>query len=108
MAVLASEETVADPTIAFIDTSAQSAAPGYYHVFPNEPIPGTDSVMVTKTIALKNRLVDNLLEQIAANAKPGSNILIVSHGNDTGLFFNFGDKSLKLFCRRDSRNPTKI
>ena len=83
---------MADPTIAFIDTSAQAAAPGYYHVFPSEPIPGTDSLMVSKTIPLKNRSVENLLTQIAASAKPGSNIILVGHGNDRGMIFEFSRK----------------
>lgn len=81
---------MAQSTIAFIDTSAQSAAAPYYHVFPNEPIPGSDTVMVSKTIAIK-RSVTDLLEKIVANVKPGGNVLVVSHGNDAGLLLNFGD-----------------
>lgn len=90
-------------TIAFVDTSAQSAAVPYYHVFPNEPIPGSggDTVMVSKTIPLKNRSVENLLEEILKNVKEGGNALIVSHGNDTGLFFSFGDPKQRVQMETD-------
>ncbi len=81
---------MAAATIAFVDTSAQAGAIPYYHTFPSEPIPGTDSVMVSKSIPLKNRSVENLLTQILANVKSGGSILIVSHGNDRGTLLQFG------------------
>ncbi len=81
---------MAASTIAFVNTTQAAAIP-FYHTFPNEPIPGTDSVMVSKSIPLKGVSVAGLLAQIVeAKLNSGSNILIVGHGNDLGLNFEFG------------------
>lgn len=85
-------------TVAFV--WKQPDASPYYHVFPNEPIPG-GSLMVSKVIPLKNNSVPHLLDQITSNVKSGENVMIVGHGNENGLGFYFGAEENNTFMDTD-------
>ncbi len=103
---------MSDPSIAFIDTSAHPSAIPYYGTFPNEPIPpagGSDTVLISgKTVDVKHRRTETLLENIAKNAKPGGSILIVSHGNDAGLIFSIGDPKGRTLLQSDALSIIRL
>ena len=56
---------------------------------PTAPTPQS-SVRVTSIVEVKARSTEVLLATIGQNAKPGANILIVGHGNESGLEFRIG------------------
>jgi hypothetical protein len=78
----------------FIDPSLSSAASNYYHMFPVEPTPSaTSSDWLTpdgKLTFQKSPNLDEWLTAIARGATPGGNIVLVCHGNNTGLHLNIG------------------
>jgi hypothetical protein len=75
---------------AFVDDSAHPTAVHYYGLFPVAPTPKS-SVTVTRIVQVPSRSTEVLLATIAKNAKAGENIIIVGHGNETGLEFRIGD-----------------
>lgn len=75
---------------AFVDDSAHPTAIHYYGLFPVAPIP-KGSVTVTRTIRIAARSTEVLLATIAKEAKTGESIIIVGHGNETGLEFRIGN-----------------
>lgn len=79
-------------TVAFsISTAHPSAAP-YYRAFPSEPIPGGAGAFLTvsKVVELLDNRIESLLKAIAANVKKKGTAIVVSHGNDAGLYFVVG------------------
>ncbi len=85
-------------SIAFVVTSAHPAASPYFTLFPKEPIPKASGEFVTveKVIGLKDQQLTTLLEAIVRNVKADGSALIVTHGNDVGLFIDIGPSKLRI------------
>lgn len=80
-------------TTAFIDASARPSAIPFHDPFPDEStLPETPggSVAVVGIVKLRDRKVVTLLDAIGDRVMSGGNVLIVMHGNDAGLFAEFG------------------
>jgi hypothetical protein len=78
----------------FVDSTLSSAASNYYHMFPLEPTRSDSSAdWLTPDGKLTFQKLPNLdewLTAIARGATPGGNIVLVCHGNNTGLHLNIG------------------
>jgi len=77
--------------IAFIDSGAHPAAPGFYSMFPREPILPNGHFQVNSTVALKGMTVIELLTSILQHKS--KDILIVSHGTGGGLLIPLTSKT---------------
>jgi hypothetical protein len=78
--------------IALINTKAHPAAVPYFTRFPKEPIPKASGEFVTveKTASLADWQLTTLLDAMIKNIKAATDVLIVMHGNDAGLFIKVG------------------
>jgi hypothetical protein len=80
-------------SIAFVCVDAHPSAIPYYAQCNQEPIPPYGFITVEKPVSISGQepTIEKLLEAIlAAKLKKGSSIVIISHGNEDGLFFVFG------------------
>lgn len=85
-------------TIAFVVTLAHPAAAPYFTLFPKEPIPKASGefIDVKKVVQLKDQQLTTLLDALVRNVKAEGNALIVTHGNDAGLFIDIGPSKMRI------------
>jgi len=79
----------------FVDPTLVNAASPYYGTFPVEPTPSASAAdwltVKGKPINRKTQSLEELLTVIAGNASSGDDILIVGHGNKSGLKLIIGE-----------------
>jgi hypothetical protein len=81
----------------FVDPTLSSAAGPYYNLFPVEPTRSdASSDWLTpngKLVFQKTQNLGEWLAAIAKEAQPGGDVVLVGHGNRTGLHLFIGDKA---------------
>lgn len=79
-------------TVAFSVSTAHPSAAPYYRAFPSEPIPGPAGAVLTvsKVVELLDNRIETLLKAMANNLTKKGTAIVVSHGNDAGLYFIVG------------------
>jgi hypothetical protein len=76
---------------AFVDSSAHPAAIPFYRLFPNEPIPGAGAFStVAQVVDLRINSVEALLDGIGKSVKKGGSVVVVCHGNKSGISLTVG------------------
>ena len=95
----------------FIDPTLASAAGPYYTLYPVEPTPSASSADWLKPDGKpaqpKSQNLDEWLAAIAAGASAGGNIVLVSHGNKSGLKLYIGDKGQDVHLEREAADAIR-